>query len=199
MVKTRLTTLCSAVAVGLLLAMVSAASAISVASAAGPEEETPSAKEDETPSAKVDLSKRPFVIFSPVPPKPEAVRDYPTPEGAADYWQLWEPGAPWQDAASKIDLCAIHSWMVQHYFTDDELKLTFDWLDEHDIPLGLEMEPLEWPGPEVCDHGESFEGPYDMEMGGTVSLPRALTPGAMTSPSTTPATLTTGLHRPTCG
>ncbi len=48
---------------------------------------------------QLDLSQRPFVIFSPVPPKPERVKDYPTPDGSVDYWELWEPDAPWQEAA----------------------------------------------------------------------------------------------------
>ena len=51
------------------------------------------------------------------------------------------------------------------------------WLELHDIPLGLEVEPLTWPGEDVCDHREGFEGPYELdearrlrELGGRVAF-----------------------------
>ena len=126
---------------------------------------------------EVDLSQRPFVIFAPAPPKPRAIDDYPLPDGADDYWRLWEDDAPWQDAAAHLGAFAISAWAVRYFATDAQLQRMIAWLDEHDIPLGLEVEPLTWPGPEVCDHTESFEGPYDLEaarrirdLGGTVAL-----------------------------
>ena len=115
------------------------------------------------PGEPIDFADAPFVIFAPAPPLPEAIADYPLPDGAEDYWDLFEPDAPWADAAEHIDAFAMHAWMLRYSSTDEELRRMFAWLDEHDILFGLEVEPLTWPGPDVCDHTESFEGPYDLE------------------------------------
>jgi hypothetical protein len=94
------------------LALVVAAAVGTVEAGVAAEAESPAGSDPGPP--RLDLTQRPFVIFAPAPPKPERVKDYPTPDGAADYWGLWEPEAPWQEAASRIDLFAIHSWMVRH-------------------------------------------------------------------------------------
>ena len=112
----------------------------------------------------------PFLMFSTVPPKPEEIRHYPIPDGSPEYWQLWEPDAPWRQAAEHVDLMAMHAWMIRQFARDAELRSMINFLKERDIPMGLEMEPLEWPGPEVCDHTESFEGPYDLEAARKVAL-----------------------------
>lgn len=111
----------------------------------------------------IDFSEAPFVVFAPAPPLPDAISDYPLPDGADDYWELWADDAPWRDAAGHIDAFAMHAWMLRYSATDEDLRRLFDWLAEHDILFGLEVEPLTWPGPDVCDHTESFEGPYDLE------------------------------------
>lgn len=126
---------------------------------------------------RIDSSDEPFVIFAPSPPKPDAIAHYDLPDGADDYHELFAPDAPWLTAAEHVDVFAISSWFVRYYATDDELRALIAGLDERGIALGLEMEPLTWPGPEVCDHTEGFEGPWDLEMaqklkdlGGTVRL-----------------------------
>ena len=71
----------------------------------------------------------------------------------------------------------LHAFQMRHYLTDDELRLIIDWLDEHQIPLLFETEPLQPVDPAECDHSESFEGPWDLEMaqrykdlGGTIAV-----------------------------
>lgn len=116
-----------------------------------------------TQETAIDVSDGPFVVFAPAPPLPDEISDYPLPDGADDYWELWADDAPWKDAAEHIDAFAMHAWILRYSATDDDLRRAFAWLDEHDILFALEVEPLTWPGPDVCDHTESFEGPYDLE------------------------------------
>lgn len=116
-----------------------------------------------TQETSIDFSDRPFVVFAPAPPLPDEISHYPLPDGADDYWELWADDAPWKDAAEHIDAFAMHAWILRYSATDDDLRRAFAWLDEHDILFGLEVEPLTWPGPDVCDHTEGFEGPYDLE------------------------------------
>lgn len=111
----------------------------------------------------IDFSDAPFVIFAPAPPRPIEIDHYPIPDGADDFWQLFEDDAAWSDALEHIDAFAMHAWMFRYSTTDEQLRGLFDWLDRRELPFGLEVEPLTWPGPDVCDHGESFEGPYDLE------------------------------------
>ena len=113
--------------------------------------------------AALDFSDEPFVIFAPAPPLPDAISHYPLPDGAEDYWDLWADDAPWADAAAHIDAFATHGWILRYSSTDEELRRMIAWLEEHDIPLGLEVEPLTWPGEDVCDHREGFEGPYELD------------------------------------
>lgn len=129
------------------------------------------------PGAPVlDMSKRPLVTFSPVPAQPPG-KDLPLPDGAVDYYRLFEPGSPWVEAASHVDIYKVHAWYVRHYATDDDLLKMFRALNERGIAFGLEMEPLEHPNPSECQQTESFEGTYDLEMarriknlGGTVAV-----------------------------
>lgn len=109
-----------------------------------------------------DFSKQPFLIFAPVPPQPDGA-PASLPDGAEDFHALFEEGAAWQDALASIDAFKLHSWMVRHYFTDDELIRISDFLNAHGVPLIIEAEPLDPPDPDECDHTESFEGPYEIE------------------------------------
>lgn len=111
----------------------------------------------------LDFSDAPFVVFAPAPPLPDEIAHYPLPDGAADFWELFEDDAPWADALEHVDAFAMHAWMFRYSTTNGQLRKLFRWLNKNDLPFGLEVEPLTWPGPEVCDHGESFEGPYHRE------------------------------------
>lgn len=135
----------------------------------------PAPTEAATPIA-LDLTKRPLVWFAPVPAQPPG-KDLPLPDGSVDYYDLFEPNAPWSQAASHVDIFKIHSWYLRHYMTDGQVLDMLEALHSRGLALGLEMEPLEVPDPSECQHSESFEGTYDLEMaqrikdlGGTLAI-----------------------------
>ena len=101
-------------------------------------------------------------MFAPVPPTPDGL-DIPLPDGAVDFHDLFEEGAAWQDALANLDAVKLHSWMIRHYLTDDELIRISDFLNANDVALIIEAEPLDPPDPAECDHTESYEGPYEIE------------------------------------
>ena len=103
------------------------------------------------------------LILGPVPPRPADKPDFPTPDGSEDYMALFEPGAPWATALDQLTGFKIHSWMVRHYLTDEELITIDAFLRDAGVPLIIEAEPLDPPDPTVCEHSESFEGPYEIE------------------------------------
>jgi hypothetical protein len=104
------------------------------------------------------------LMLAPVPPRPaDKPEDFPTPNGSDDFMALFEPGAPWATALDQLTGFKIHSWMIRHYLTDDELVTIDTFLRDAGIPLMIEAEPLDPPDPAVCEHSESFEGPYEIE------------------------------------
>jgi hypothetical protein len=118
---------------------------------------------DPGPPALPDLGEGQLLFFGALPPKPDSV-EYAIPLGATDYFELFAPDAPWADALQQMDVFRLHAFQMRHYLSDDDLRLIIDWLDEHQIPLLFETEPLQPPDPAECDHSESFEGPFDLEM-----------------------------------
>lgn len=110
----------------------------------------------------VDFAKEPFVTFAPVPPRPSGA---PTslPDGSEDFHALFDDDAPWQEALGRVDGFKLHSWMIRHYLTDEELIRIDEFLRRHGIALMIEAEPLDPPDPAECDHTESYEGPYEIE------------------------------------
>lgn len=124
------------------------------------------------------LALDPLIGLSVIPPMP-AGADLPLPPGMADFDRMFEPGGAddWTAARAQTDVFKLHAWQVRHFLSDEQLVAIFDFLDAHDIPLMFETEPLPPPDPDECDHTESFEGPYDLEMaqrlsdlGGTVDF-----------------------------
>lgn len=114
------------------------------------------------------------VWFAPVPPQPAGAP--PTlPDGSEDYWQLFEDPDAWRSVAARIEAVKIHGWMFRFYFTDEQVETIIAGLDDLGLPLVVEMEPLPHPDPAECEHGESFEGPFELDtlrriarLGGTV-------------------------------
>lgn len=121
----------------------------------------------------IDLSPG-LMVFGAVPPQPEwEVGNIYFPDGSTDYWDLFEEGAPWDEARSRIGAFKIHSWMARVFFTDEQIVTLTGYLDRHGIPLMVEAEPL--TPPTTCQHTESFEGPYELDgarrikdLGGTI-------------------------------
>ncbi|MCP5031036.1 MAG: hypothetical protein GY939_04475 [Actinomycetia bacterium] len=128
------------------------------------------------PRPELDLSSDSLVFFGALPPAPEDVT-YALPSGSDDYFDLFSPDADWQDALARIDAFRIHAFHLRHFIDDEQLVRILDWLDDNDVPLLFETEPLNPPDPDECNHSESFEGPYDLEMaqrvkdlGGTIAV-----------------------------
>lgn len=104
-----------------------------------------------------------MVMFAPVPPRPADKPDWPTPDGSADFYDLFEHPERWEDTLAELDVFKLHSWMVRHYLTDEDLVLIDEVLRQRGVPLMIEAEPLEPPDPAECMHSESYEGPYEIE------------------------------------
>ncbi len=105
--------------------------------------------ESRTSQPSVDLSARPLVFFSPLPPN--------TPHmgygGSDDYFDLFAPEARWTAAQSRIDVFKVPSSWVANYASDDQLRLVVDGLAARGIALGLEIGPYT---KETC--GDGIEG-----------------------------------------
>jgi len=132
-----------------------------------PQTQPPQTEPPQAPAATdfdVDalLAKDPLIIFSAFPPRPENA-DIPLPRGQRDFFDLWKPGAPWQDVLERVDAYRLHAFQMRRFLDDEQLTVLIDFLREHQIPLIFETEPLLPPDPAVCEHNESFEAPYDLE------------------------------------
>jgi hypothetical protein len=75
------------------------------------------------------------------------------PAHPSDFMALFAPGAPWAQAASKVNVFKISSAFVLQG-TDSDLRTTFAWLSTHHIALALEIGVLSGDG--VC--GKGMEG-----------------------------------------
>lgn len=118
----------------------------------------------EPPAAPpLDLDDDPFLFFAPISERPPNRRDFPTPDGSSDYFELFQDDADWQTGLAELDAFKIHFWQIRHYLADNALVNIGDFLDRHGIPLMIEAEPLDPPDPDECNHTESFEGPYELE------------------------------------
>jgi hypothetical protein len=125
-------------------------------------------------AAAPDLTKTRLVFFAPLPPLPPD-SDLPFNDGAPDYHDLFQPGAPWSDAARQIDVFSIPSTWVRHYSTRGQLERLIEGLQARGIALGMEVGPL--PDFEACAKGEGFGGIYEVDLmrqirdlGGTVDV-----------------------------
>ncbi len=124
------------------------------------------------------LRSDPLIGLNVTPPMPDGA-DLPLPRGMADFDDQFttEGAARWATAREHLGIYKLHAWQVRHFLSDDQLRTVFAFLDEHDLALMFETEPLPPPDPSECDHVESFEGPYDLEMarrirdlGGTIHI-----------------------------
>ena len=108
------------------------------------------------PEVVLDLAQDPLVLFGAIPPMPPGA-NLPLPQGSADYFDLFSPGADWELAASRVDVFKLHAWQVRHFLSIDQLLQIVRWLEANGIPLMFETEPLQPPDPEECDHTESAD------------------------------------------
>lgn len=103
----------------------------------------------------LSLDVKPLVWFAPLPPLAiTAGRDF---TGSDDFMQLFEPAAPWQDAAGYIQVFKLYGEWVAYKATDEQLKQVVEDLQQRGIALAVEAGPLN--APSNCGQGvESFAG-----------------------------------------
>ncbi len=101
-----------------------------------------------TPYPTPDLSARPLVWFTPLPPlSVDGGRPF---IGAEDYMDLFLPDAPWQMAAQHIGVFELYGgwaayapWTV--YASDEELKQVIEFINQNGLALAMENSPIQRP------------------------------------------------------
>jgi hypothetical protein len=84
-----------------------------------------------------DLSARPLIWFAPLPPMPTGPgREY---IGSEDFMDLFEPGAAWDTAASRIGVFKLYGEWVAYHATSDELRAAVDGIRARRLVLAVEM------------------------------------------------------------
>ena len=83
--------------------------------------------------------------------------------GSVDYLDLFDPGAPWTAASSRIQIFKMYTQMivssVPGSFSDGTLQQIFAYLNSHHIALAVEFGPLTPSAPPGCGMGvEGFGG-----------------------------------------
>ncbi|HKW99611.1 MAG TPA: hypothetical protein VJN43_17860 [Bryobacteraceae bacterium] len=92
------------------------------------------------------------IWFAPLDPM---FRPWANYAGSVDYFDLFTPVAPWQTAASHVQVFKIYATLVDN-FPDQQLRSMFADLDRRGIALAVEFGPLD---PENCGAGvEGFNG-----------------------------------------
>ena len=96
-----------------------------------------------------DITRRVNVFFGIIPPDAG---------GATDYMRLFEPGAPWPQAASRVSVFEMTISPITGIqfgsLTDAQLRQIFSFLNQRGIALAVDFGPLIAPG--HC--GQSLEG-----------------------------------------
>jgi len=109
---------------------------------------------------------------SPSPVTTPVIESYPPPtvwfapfpliapgDGSIDYMDLFQPNAPWTNAAAKVTVFKVYSaiWISGQY-SDADLSNMITFLQQHHIALAMEWGPL-LPGPSGCGAGtDAFDG-----------------------------------------
>ena len=77
--------------------------------------------------------------------------------GSDDFMQLFQPGAAWDEAASRIGVFKLYGEWVAYNATDDELRTALAAIRARGMAVAVEMGPLDAPAD--CGQGvESFAG-----------------------------------------
>ncbi|MEX0787605.1 MAG: discoidin domain-containing protein [Anaerolineales bacterium] len=102
----------------------------------------------------LDLGHRPLVWFAPLPPLPVVPgRPY---TGSQDFLDLFPANAPWQDAASHVQVFKLYGEWVG-VASDDELRRAVRGIQARGMGLAVEAGPLDAP-PECGQGVEGFAG-----------------------------------------
>lgn len=98
----------------------------------------------------INLNVTPLVWFAPLPPLPVVTGRSFT--GSDDFMKLFEPDAPWQAAAGKVQVFKLYGEWVG-YATQTQLKTVVDNAQQRGFALAMEFGPLD-----AEDCGEGIEG-----------------------------------------
>ena len=74
-------------------------------------------------------------MFAPVPPWHRGVPES-LPDGAEDFWQLFEDPSSWADVATEIDAVKLHGWMFRFSFSDDQVRTVIEGLELNFVRVG---------------------------------------------------------------
>jgi hypothetical protein len=108
-----------------------------------------------TAYATPDLTTRPLVWFGPLPPlKVTAGRPC---TGSLDFMELFKPEAPWQKAASHVQVFKLFGEWVSESASDEQLKQVFADLRRRGIAVDVDEGPLT-PSAECGNAVEGFAG-----------------------------------------
>lgn len=108
-----------------------------------------------TPTAPVptpDLAQRPLYWFAPLPPMPTGPGRPFT--GSDDFMALFEPDAPWAEAASRIQVFKLYGEWVAYHASDAQLRQAVEDIRRRGLALAVEAGPLDPPP----DCGQGIEG-----------------------------------------
>jgi hypothetical protein len=113
---------------------------------------TPSAAPQASVNAEAIMATRPLVWFAPLPPMPQ----YPGREfiGSQDFMSLFEPDAPWEMAASHIQVFKLYGEWVGGPTRDSDLGKAVQDIQRRGMALAVEAGPLDPP----ADCGQGVEG-----------------------------------------
>jgi hypothetical protein len=113
----------------------------------------------------------PHIWFGPMDPH---FRDHALHTGLGDYLDLFQPGAPWGNAASRLSVFKLGRDYVLSA-SDAELAHVMTWLQQHRIALAMEAPMLYATA--TCGHVEGFGAPETMaaaqkikRLGGTLDI-----------------------------
>jgi hypothetical protein len=98
------------------------------------------------------MARRPLVWFAPLPIMPtHPGRPF---IGSEDFMSLFEPDAPWQEAAGHIQVFKLYGEWVGAHATDAELRQAVTDIQRRGMALAVEAGPLDPP----ADCGQGVEG-----------------------------------------
>ncbi len=118
---------------------------------------TPSPTETPTPppAPALDLSHSPLLWFGPLPPlQVTAGRSF---TGSLDFMDLFKPDAPWQNAASHVQVFKLFGEWVSQDATDVQLQQVFADLKRRGIAVDVDEGPLT-PSSDCGSGVEGFAG-----------------------------------------
>jgi len=102
-----------------------------------------------------NLDQAPLYWFAPLPPMPTSAGR--TFTGSEDFMALFKPDAPWNEAASHIQVFKLYGEWVAYHASDAELRLVVQDLQQRHLALAVEAGPL--TANASCGQGvESFAG-----------------------------------------